>query len=154
MRNSKQALAQHVDFGNFKDLVYDYLDKKLLYIKGETSDIRERRVLAYIEYIESVLCECHAESGLCLVFEINLYYEGFKSTYTGKAEFSFGGLADCLTQTILQITRRLDKPIYEPLNDKLATALTQACLMETNIPNAVMAIKHFSEVVKLIQEEK
>lgn len=86
-------------------------------------------------------------------FEINLYYEGFKYTYTGKAEFSFVGLAECLKQAILQITRRLDKPIYEPLNDKLATAVTQACFMETNTPNAVIAIKHFSEVVKLIQAE-
>lgn len=34
-----------------------------------------------------------------------------------------------------------------------STAFTQACFMETNTPNAERAIKHFSEVVKLIQEE-
>lgn len=87
MRNSKKALAQHVDFGNFEDLVYDYLAKKLLYIKGETSDVRQRRVLAYIEYIESVLCECDAESGLCLVFEINNWVDNNPHTFKPVGSF-------------------------------------------------------------------
>lgn len=87
MTKFEKQFLNHINYGDFEDLVFDYMSKVVPVSKGDTAQTHTRKVRTFIAYIESWLLELGAEHALMRIFEFRDWLSENVPTYLSKADY-------------------------------------------------------------------
>lgn len=87
MTKFEKQFLNHINYGKFEDLVFDYMSKVVPVSRKDTGHTHTLKVLTFIAYIENWLLELGAEQALMLIFEFRDWLSDNAPTYLSIAEY-------------------------------------------------------------------